>query len=267
MEFLKLVRRRTFLSEAVYVVLNVALAIAVLAIIRYTESIPLAFALVAVSKWRVLAVRPRYWLANLRSNLIDFIVSISVVLHMYTVNSSAMLDDDRKFLILGIMTALYIAWLLFLKPRSSRAMVAVQAGVAVLVGVAALFTVSYSWPVSIVVLGMWGIGFAAARHALGPYDEETHGMFLSLVWGLVFAEIGWVAYHWTIAYSLPFVSSLLIPQVAIISVLVCLVGYKAYDSFYHHSKIRAYDIVLPVLFTVSIIAVLLLFFNRVGTAI
>jgi len=84
---------------------------------------------------------------------------------------------------------------------------------------------------------------------------------------LVFAEIGWVAYHWAIAYALPFTTNILLPQVALIATLASFVAFKAYDSFYHHQKIRASDIILPLLFSVSIIAVLLLVFNRVGTAI
>lgn len=266
MEFLKLVRRRSFLSEAIYMGLNIALAIALLVVIRYTDSIPLAIALVAVSKWRVLAVRPRYWFANLKSNLIDFLVSISVVLHMYTINAAA-INENNKLILLAVLTVLYIAWLLFLKPRSRRSLVVAQAGVAVILGVAALFTVSYAWPASVVVLGMWLIGYAAARHVLSTYDEETHGLFLGLAWGVVFAEIGWIAYHWAIAYTLPFINSLLLPQVAIITLLVSFVGYKAYDSFYHHQKIRTNDIILPLLFTLSVIAVLVFVFNRVGTTI
>lgn len=266
MEFLKLVRRRTFLSELIYMILNIALAIALVVVIWYTESIPLALGLVLVSKWRVLAVRPRFWFANFRSNLVDFIVSVSVVLHMYAINMGN-IEDSRKLLLLGILTALYIAWLLFLKPRSKRGYVAAQAGVAILLGVAALFTVAYNWPASITVIGMWIIGFAAARHVLNTYDDETHGLFISLAWGLVFAEIGWVLYHWAIAYSLPFVSSLLLPQAAIITTLVSFVAYKAYDSFYHHDKIRTNDIILPLLFTLSVIAVLVFVFNRVGTTI
>jgi len=257
MEFLKLVRRRSFLSEAVYMILNIGLAIALLVVIRYTESIPFALALVLVSKWRVLAVRPRFWWANLRSNLVDFIVSVSVVLHLYMINLAG-LEESRKLVIMGIVTILYIAWLLFLKPRSKRSYVAAQAGVAVLLGTAALFTVSYNWPVSVVVIGMWVIGFAAARHVLSSYDEETHSIFLSLAWGVVMAEIGWVSYHWAIAYPLPIVASLLVPQVAIIGTLVCFLASKAYDSFYHHQKIRTNDIILPLLFTVSVAVLLIL---------
>ena len=266
MEFLKLVRRRTFLSELIYMVLNIGLAIALATVIWYTESVPLALALVLISKWRVLAVRPRFWFANLRSNLVDFIVSVSVVLHMYTINM-ANIDESRKLIVLGVLTLLYIAWLLFLKPRSKRHYVAAQAGVALLLGVAALFTISYNWPVSVVVIGMWVIGYASARHVLSTYDDETHGLFLSLAWGVTLAEIGWVAYHWTIAYSLPFITTLLVPQVAIISVLAGFLAYKAYDSFSHHSKIRTNDIILPLLFTLSVIAVLVFVFNRVGTTI
>jgi hypothetical protein len=266
MEFLKLVRKRSFLSEAVYTVLNIALAIAVVVVIRYTGSVGFAIGLVILSKWRVFAVRPRFWWANLRSNLVDFIVSISFVLHMYIVNDAA-IADDRKLLLLGVLTLFYIGWLLFIKPRSKRSFVAAQAGAAVVLGVSALYALSFNWPASVVVLGMWLIGYTAARHILSSYDAETHGLFLGLAWGVMLAEIGWVAYHWTIAYSLPFVPTLHIPQVAIIATLASFLAYKSYDSFYKHAKIRINDIILPLLFTVSIVVILLVVFNRVGTAI
>jgi len=266
MEFLKLVRRRSFVSEVVYTVLNIAFAVALVVVIRYTESIPLALGLVLISKWRVLAVRARFWFVNIRSNLVDIIVSVSVVLHMATINAST-LDDFRKIILLLVLTALYVAWLLVIKPRSKRSYVALQAGVAILFGTAALYSIAFSWPASAVVLGMWLIGFSAANHILNTYDDETHPLFLSLAWSLVFAEIGWVAYHWTIAYSLPVVNSLLVPQVAIIAALLGFVAYKAYDSFHYHQKIRTSDIILPLLFTLSVITVLVFVFNRVGTVI
>lgn len=266
MDFLKRVRKRSFLSEAVYTVLNIALAVAVVVVIIYTGSVWFAIGLVILSKWRVFAVRPRFWWANLRSNLVDFIVSISFVLHMYIVNDASIVDS-RKLLLLGILTVLYIGWLLYIKPRSKRSFIAVQAGVAVLMGTSALFAISYNWPVSVVVLAMWLIGYTAARHVLSSYDGETHGLFLSLAWGLVMAQLAWVAYHWTIAYNLPLITTLHIPQVAIIATLISFLAVKSYDSFYKNAKIRMIDIILPLLFTLSIILVLLVVFNRVGTAI
>lgn len=266
MEFLKSVRKRSFLSELIYASLNIALAVGVLLIVLYTDSIWFAIALVMLSKWRVFAVRPRYWWANLQSNMVDFIVSVSVVMHLYTVASSA-LPQSQVLLLMIAMTALYIGWLLFIKPRSKRTFVALQAGIATVSGVTALYTVAFNWPVSIVVLLMWLIGYTSARHMLSSYDNETHAFFVSLAWGLLFAEMGWIAYHWTIAYPLPVFTALLLPQISIITGLLSFLAYKLYDSYYHHNKFRMSDVILPLLFSVSIIAILLIVFNRVGTAI
>lgn len=266
MEFLKFVRKKSFLSEFIYTALNIGLAIGLLLIVRYTGAVWFAILLVFLSKWRILAVRPRYWWANFRSNMVDLIVSISVVLSLFSINNSGIADDTKIWLMIGL-TALYVGWLLIIKPRSRRSYVAAQAGVAVFLGMSALFTVSFSWPVSVVVLVAWIIGYAAARHVLSSYDDETHALLLGLVWGLIFAELAWVAYHWTIAYPLPIVTSLMLPQIGIMATLVSFLAYKCYDSFYHHSKIRMTDVLLPLLFTVSVLAVLLIVFNRVGTAI
>ena len=165
------------------------------------------------------------------------------------------------------LTLLYIGWLLFIKPRSKKSYIIAQAGIALFMGTSALFTFTYDWPVSVVVLFMWLIAYSSARHMLSAYDDETHALFLSIVWGFIAAEISWVAYHWAIAYPLPVLDSLMLPQVAIIITLVSFVGYKAYDSFYKHAKIRINDILLPLLFTLSVLVVLLILFNRVGTAI
>ncbi len=256
MDFLKLVRKRSFISELVYTVLNIALAVAVLLIVRYTEAIWFAMLLVVLSKWRVFAVRPRFWWANLRSNMVDFIVSISFVIHMYTVNAAAIGETSKLFLLIAL-TVMYIIWLLFIKPRSKRSYVVLQAGLAAFLGISALFTISFAWPVSLVALTAWLIGYAAARHVLSAYDEETHALFLSLVAGFIVAEVAWVSYHLAFAYPLPIFSSLMVPQAGITVTLLGFLAYKVYDSFYHHAKIRMVDVLLPLLFTVSVIIVLL----------
>jgi len=266
MEFLKLVRKRSFLSELIYTALNIGLAVAVLLVVLYTESIWFAIALVVLSKWRVFAVRPRFWWANLRSNMVDFIVSVSVVLHMNSINAAVITEDTKLLLLVGLMFG-YIGWLLFIKPRSRRVYVAMQAGLAVFLGMSALFMTLYNWPVSIVVLGAWLIAYSSARHILSSYDDETHAFFIGLAWGLFVAELSWVSYHWAIAYPLPIVPSLMLPQVALIVTLVSFLAYKSYDSFYHHAKIRLNDILMPLLFTLSVLVVLLVIFNRVGTAL
>lgn len=257
MELLKFVKRRSFLSEVIYVCLNVALGLALLASIAFTQSITLGLVLVLVSKWRVLAVRPRYWFANVQANLVDIIVSVGFVLDLFLINNNSIYSTSRHWWAMSILTALYVAWLLFLKPRSRRSYMVAQAGVALLLGTTTLFAYSYEWPVSLVVVGIWLIGYATARHVLTSYDDETHAMFLSLSWGLVLAEFGWLAYHWTIAYTLPFMSGLLVPQASLMLLALGFLAYRAYDSFYHHQKIRSNDVLLPLLFVIGLFVALL----------
>src|SRR5687768_12692056 len=115
MEFLKSSKRRSIISELVYVALNVGLAVAILAVVWAIESPLPALGLVFLSKWRVLAVRPRYWFANVQANLVDLIVSVSVVVLLYAASEAIVAQI--------LLTALYIVWLLYIKPRSKRVFV------------------------------------------------------------------------------------------------------------------------------------------------
>lgn len=266
MEFLKTVKRRSFLNETIYVALNIGLAIALMFIVRVTGLLLPAFGLVLLSKWRIFAVRPRFWFANIQTNLVSVIIDISFVVFLYAANV-ANIGDSQILIVQSLFVALYVAWLLLLKPKSKRVYIVAQAGSALFVGITAVFVMAYGWIASPVVLLVWLIGYATARHVLSSYDEESHTLLLSLVWGLVLAEIGWIAYHWTIAYRLPFVTSILLPQVSIVVLCFGFVTYKAYNSYYHYQKIRFSDIILPLIFTVSIISVLVLAFNNVSTGI
>ncbi|MDX2776231.1 hypothetical protein PV379_02530 [Streptomyces caniscabiei] len=256
MEFLKSSKRRSVISELVYIVLNVALAIVILGVVWAIESPLPAFVLVLLSKWRVLAVRPRYWFANIQANLVDIIVSLSVVVLLYAASDALVVQI--------VLTLLYIVWLLFVKPRSKRTFVAIQAGTALFLGVTALMSVSFEWPSSLVVLLMWVIGYSAARHVLGSYDE-VHSAFYSLVWGLVIAELGWLMYHWTFAYALPGLGDIKLSQTAIIVLAVSFLTERVYSSATQHGSVRSGDIILPTLLSVSLILVLLLFFNTISS--
>lgn len=257
MEFLRVVRRRSLLSEVVYVLLNLALAGAVTAAVIATGTPWLALALVLLSKWRVLAVRPRYWLAHIETNTVDFIVSIGIVVLMFVVGQS---NGQAAIAVQLGLAALYALWLLFVKPRSKRAFVVAQAAIAVTIGTMALMSLSYEWPSSVVVVVMWIIGYASARHVLSAYSE-TSLRFLSLVWGFVFAEIGWLLYHWTIAYKLPFAGGLKLSQMTIIVLLLSFVAERIYASYVKHEKVQGSDVLLPVILSIGLIIILELFFN------
>lgn len=266
MEFLKIIKRRSFLNEVMYVVLNVLLAVTLMVIVKTTNSMWPAFTLVLLSKWRIFAVRTRFWFANIQANMVSIIVSLSFVVFLYTTNI-ANIGELQKIAIQIALVIIDIAWLLFLKSKSKRRYIITQAGVGLFVGITAIFSLSYSWIASPVVLLSWLVGYSTARHVLGSYDKEDHTMLLSIIWGLGVAEVSWLAYHWTIAYRLPILSNMLLPQVSIIVFCLGLLAYKTYDLHNNHQKARLNDIILPLIFTTSIIAVLLLFFNNVETII
>ena len=266
MEFLKTIKRRSFINEAIYVLLNIGLSVALLLIVRTTGSMWLAFLLVALSKWRIFAVRPRFWFANIQANMVSVIVSVSFVVFLYITNS-ANIGDWQTLTIQLILVMFDIGWLLFLKAQSKRVYIVLQSGVALFAGITAIFALSYGLIASPVVLLSWLVGYSTAEHILSSYDEESHTVLLSLAWGLGVTEICWLAYHWTIAYRLPIAKDVLIPQVSIILLCFSFLVYKSYDSYSHHQKIRINDIILPLFFTISIICILMFFFNGVSTKI
>ena len=247
MDFLKAHKRRSKVSEAAYITLNVGLAAALLVIVLVGQSPWLAIGVMLLSKWRALAVRPRFWFANLIANMVDIIVGVSTVVLLY---------DASGVLWLQIaITMLYIVWLLFVKPRSRRSMVALQAGTAVFAGITALCMLSFGWDVAFFVMCMWLIGYVSVRHVLGSYDEPLTTLY-SLVGGALFAEYGWIGFHWMVAYSLPGFSTLQISQLALVATLFCFTAERAYASYHKHSIVRRQDILPAVLLTIGILVTL-----------
>ncbi|HRC27874.1 MAG TPA: hypothetical protein PKV96_00610 [Candidatus Saccharimonas sp.] len=246
MDLLKHSSRRTRLSEIVYVLLNIGLAAALLIIVLVVQSPWLAYGVVLISKWRALAVRPRFWFANLVANMVDIIVGVSVVTFLYAASGALWLQVA--------ISLLYSVWLLFIKPRSRRSYVALQAGIAVFVGISALSMVSYGWNVAVFVVAMWVIGYVSSRHILGSYDEPMTQIY-SLIAGFMFAEFGWVAFHWLMAYPLPGHRQLQLSQLALFATLLCFVAERAYASYHKHGFVRRVDILSPVILTLSVMIV------------
>ncbi|MCA9335953.1 MAG: hypothetical protein KDA17_02355 [Candidatus Saccharibacteria bacterium] len=245
MDLLKAHKRRSKLSEAAYVTLNVGLAVALLVIVLVGQSPWLAVVVVLMSKWRALAVRPRFWFANLVANMVDIIVGVSMVVLLYGANGSLWLQIA--------LTVLYIIWLLLIKPRSKRSFVAAQAGIAVFLGVTALSMISYSWDSLLFVAGMWVIGYVTIRHVLGSYEEPLTMMY-SLVGGALFAEMGWIGFHWMMAYPLPGFGTIQLSQLALFMVLFCFDAERAYASYHRHGVVRRQDILAPFVLTAGILA-------------
>lgn len=247
MDLLKSHKRRTRVSEVAYVLLNVGFALTLFATTLFIQSPWLSLLVVLISKWRALAVRPRFWFANLVANMVDIIVGVSTVGLLYAATGSLWLQC--------VITALYICWLLIIKPRSRRSYVAVQAGLAVFLGITALSIVSYSWDSFFFVSAVWVIGYVSARHVLGSYDEP-HVTLYSLIAGFVFAELGWIGFHWLVAYPLPGFGGIQLSQLALFATLFSLIAERAYASYHTHGRVRGSDVMMPVILTISIMIVL-----------
>jgi len=193
-------------------------------------------------------------MANIRANLVDVIVGISMVVLLYAASGDLPTQIG--------LTALYIAWLLFLKPRSKRGHVVAQAAVGLIFGITAIVQISPSLPSSAVVLLSWLIGYATARHILSV-QHESHINFLSILWGFVVAEVMWLGYHWTIGYQVS--KSLQLSQIVIIIGALSFMAERIYISYHRNGKIQSSDIMMPALLCLSIIGVLIFVFGGAAT--
>src|SRR5579885_2531651 len=107
------------ISHGFHLGLLVLLPLVLFALVQLGETFTkVAFAVVIISKWRMFAVRPRFWPANVCANSVDIIVGLSIVLFM-TKSGSHWLQL--------VWTVLYGVWLINIKPASGSLMTSVQA--------------------------------------------------------------------------------------------------------------------------------------------
>ena len=270
MELIKFAARRSRWSDIVYILLNIAYAAALFVLVSPSVDLPyLAFVLVFLSKWRVIAVRPRFWFANLQANFVDFMVGISVVTLMQMTAASTPWVS-------ALLAALFALWLLILKPHTAQRWVLAQGAVGQFISLMALFSLAHSFELKPfitdssfpTVLFAWLIGYMVARHALSSFKNEEERALLSLIWGFIVAELAWLAHHWTIAYSIyqdtgaAADKQLMIPQVAIVVTLLSYVTVKWYESLHAlEDKKATKDARSATIFAATAVAILLIFFN------
>lgn len=198
-------------SSALYVLLRALLPILVLAITA--TGFPLiAAALVLLSKWRMFAVKPRYWLPNIRANLVDIFIGLSVIVFIAGTN---------LWLTQVIWTVLYIVWLVWLKPRSDSVSVMLQALIAQALTIVAFYRVDSEQTLIAGILATWLICYACARHFFNAFEEPMIRT-LTQIWALFGATIAWILGHWVIQY-------LFLPQIALV---LTIVGYGLAMLYY-----------------------------------
>ena len=256
-EIVRTVKKKDVITSALHIVFNLAVAGASLGLLLLFPDTPWpAIALVVVSKWRIFAVKPRFWVPNLLSNLTDFILCASLVILTWQAGGILWFQI--------VLTALYAIWLIFLKPLTKPVPGLIQAGLSQFIGLTALFSVSEYLPLPVLLVIAFGIGFAVARHILMLHEEKQYTL-MALVWGVLVCEMSFIAYHWLIVYQIGVVA---IPEIAVIMAIFALLAERYYTSFRKNDEqIKQSDVAVPTLFGVALLAVLLIFFSGLFTAI
>ena len=246
-------KSRNIASGAVHVFLNILLGIGSVLITVFSASPLLGILLVLVSKWRIFAVRRRYIWVNLKSNLVDLIVGLSIVLLSYYAGSSLLLVDF-------ILMAVYVVWLLVIKPLSTETANLAQALIAVFLGISAVTIMSVNLNIIIYIALVFMIGYAASRHVLAQSSKDF--TLTTLVCGLVFAEVAWLCNSWGIVYTFGN-TGIRIPQVAIIlTVFAFVYNYARQAMIKYQDDFRFKNILAPVLFGIVLIGIIVFCFSN-----
>ncbi len=153
--------------------------------------IQLAFSLVLLSKWRMVAVRPRFWPANIRSNSIDIIVGLSIV--------SFMVHAANNLTIQLIWVIIYGIWLILIKPANSLLLISAQAFIGQFFGLTAVYLAWANGPIYGLTFIVGALCYFSARHFFDSF-EEPYAKMLSYIWGYFGAALAWLTAHWLIYY-------------------------------------------------------------------
>lgn len=205
-------------SELLHLVTAVILPVLVFVLVN-KGVVELALALIILSKWRIFAVRPRFWLANVRANAVDIMVGLSFL---------AFMVQTEALWLQVVWMLLYAGWLAVLKRGSSIFMTSLQAGVGMLAGVSALLTIWATGPSYFLALLVGVICYFSARHFFNNFDEP-YTKLLSYLWGYFGAALMWVLAHWLLFYG----------PIAQPTVLLVAIGYGLGSLYYldHHEKL------------------------------
>lgn len=214
--------------------MNASVPLVVLLFVRLELAI-LAVIFILASKWRVVAVQPRHWLANIRANSPDLIVNISFVI---------LLMRSVHLITYILWVILYISWMIWLKPQSKELAVGIQSLIAHFLGLTALLWLADSVPEAVIVFLAWLIALSAGRHYFSHFEDPLIRI-LSYGWAFFVAQLIWITNKWLVVYNIS--SDIIIPQPALIVTWIAyIIGslfYLNYQGNLRRSHIRQYTFV------------------------
>ncbi len=188
---LKKLKPKSGFSHFVHILFNALFPVLLLVLVRM-GFVPLAATLIVLSKWRMFAVRMRYWPANLRANGVDMTVGFATVIFMAH-------SDLATWQL--VWAAAYAIWLILIKPGSSIFKTSIQALIAQTAGLMALYLALGDASIFILVLLTWMICYSAARHFFTSFEEPYTSLYAHS-WGYTAGALTWLLGHWLVFYGL-----------------------------------------------------------------
>jgi hypothetical protein len=192
------------------------IAVFILVVLNFVQ---LALSIVVLSKWRMFAVRPRFWASNIRANAVDLMVGLSIVVFMV---------HSDSWSVKLLWAVLYAVWLLAIKPGVSSLMISAQAFIGQLAALMALYLTWAAGPVYGLTFLTGLFCFLAARHFLDTFDEP-YARMLAYIWGYFGAALAWLLSHWLLFYGV----------IAQVTLLLSTLGYGMAVLYYldHHDRL------------------------------
>lgn len=235
------------ISHLLHALLVLIVPLAVFILTRL-DFVPFAAGVIILSKWRIFAVKPRFWPSNIRANSIDLMVGMSAVIFMAQSSTTAMQL---------VWAALYAGWLIFIKPKSSSLMITAQAFIGQFCGLSALYLAWGGGPTAGLTLGTGLLCYWAARHFLDTFDEP-YAKMLSLVWGYFAASLAWLMSHWLLFYGV----------LAQPTLLLSALGYSLGSMYYLDHKDRlSTGLKRQFIFIMLIVVIVVLAFSDWGNKV
>lgn len=227
------------LAQVAHLLAQLVLAALVLILVKI-DIASLAVALVLLAKWRMLAVRPRFWPANIRGNAVDIIVGLSVV--VFVIHAPDLAWQS-------LWTALYAIWLIIVKPSDKVSVVSLQAVIGEFCGLVALFIAWGGAPLFVLALLSGLVCFFAARHFFAVFEED-YARLLAYLWATFAAATTWLLGHLLFFYGV-------INQPTLLLTVFGLAGATLYylDHFDKSSKLARRQITVLVLIVIALIFV------------